>query len=133
MQVGEQNGQDMGTTRQEQNLEPSLDDHYLRTSQPELEIDDAAAHSLEQPISEPSEDDLSIEMGSFLEDDPSLAASLEVDANDTTNGHDSSAVSTYGTSIYPRIQPAYQVEHPFENRPDSATMCVPLPEPSARL
>lgn len=47
--------------------------------------------------------------------------------NEAMGGYSSdedNGVSTYGTSIYPRIQPAYQVERPFSNAGDAATMCV---------
>jgi hypothetical protein len=35
-----------------------------------------------------------------------------------------SARSVYAMSMYPGVGPAYQVEHPYENGQDSATMCV---------
>lgn len=35
------------------------------------------------------------------------------------------AQSVYAMSMYPSVGPAYQVEHPYENGQDSATMCVP--------
>jgi hypothetical protein len=39
------------------------------------------------------------------------------------------ARSVYAMSTYPGVQPAYQVESPYGNGHDSATMCVALPFP----
>lgn len=37
-----------------------------------------------------------------------------------------SSASVYAASTYPKVQPAYQVEQPYENGLDGATMCVML-------
>jgi hypothetical protein len=52
---------------------------------------------------------------------------LEVDEADDEAGADEEedhAPSVYAMSMYPNIQPAYQVEHPYESGQDSATMYV---------
>jgi hypothetical protein len=55
---------------------------------------------------------------------------LEVDEDEDEDGDDEadevqeSARSVYAMSMYPGVGPAYQVEHPYENGQDSATMCV---------
>jgi hypothetical protein len=53
--------------------------------------------------------------------DPGSAPSgLEVDSD--PDGQDGLDSSVYAFSTYPRIQEAFQVEHPFNTTPDSATM-----------
>jgi hypothetical protein len=54
---------------------------------------------------------------------------LEVDVDgddeaDTAAEDEDNARSVYAMSMYPGVQPAHQVEHPYENGHDSATMCV---------
>jgi hypothetical protein len=54
---------------------------------------------------------------------------LEVDGDgddeaDTAGEDEDNARSVYAMSMYPGVQPAHQVEHPYENGHDSATMWV---------
>lgn len=129
MQSSKQTNHEPGTARGQDPV-PSVDNPL---SPPESGSEGAAEGSLE-PTSESGEDDMSAELESILEPDPSLVAGLEVDMNgnnDGINGSDANAIPNYGTSIYPRVQLAYQVEHPFGNAGDSATMYVGLQRPSA--
>ena len=78
------------------------------------------------------------EVRELLEQESELAG-LEVD-DDARSGYDEEedegyqasdhARSVYAMSMYPGVQPAFQVEQPYENGQDSATMCVPSPSSS---
>jgi hypothetical protein len=48
----------------------------------------------------------------------------EADADADADDGPETAQSVYAMSMYPGVGPAYQVEHPYENGQDSATMCV---------
>jgi hypothetical protein len=69
---------------------------------------------------------LSPEVRALLEQDAE-ATGLEVDEDgddEADEEEEERAVSVYAMSMYPGVQPGYQVEHPYENGQDSATMCV---------
>lgn len=55
----------------------------------------------------------------------------EEDGDEDDDGDDDGEAdntrSIYAMSLYPGVQPAYQVEHPYETGQDSATMCVAPP------
>lgn len=130
MQAGMETNQDVAT-QQGQTLRPESSEPPSHKSRPTPESPGAAMRPAEQ-IAESSGDDTSIEMGSVLDPDPSFTTSLQVDDDDDNEEsssvsnakNENSGASNYGTSIYPRVQPSYQVEHPFEHTQDSATMCV---------
>lgn len=51
----------------------------------------------------------------------SSAPGLQVDP-DAHGEEDDMAASAYASNTYPRTEAAFQVEHPFDTMPDSATM-----------
>ena len=48
----------------------------------------------------------------------------QLDADDEHEDVQGSSSSVYAMSAYPKVQPAFQVEQPYENGVDGATMCV---------
>jgi hypothetical protein len=64
------------------------------------------------------EDDVSA--GAFDPGSSASAEALEVDPD--AHGEEDRGDSVYAYSTYPRIQAHFQVEHPFDTMPDSATM-----------
>jgi len=67
-------------------------------------------------------DDTSVEgdIATSFFDTGAAASGLQVDPD--ARGQADGAHSLYAFSTYPRIQEAFQVEHPFDTVPDSATM-----------
>jgi hypothetical protein len=83
--------------------------------------------SRERPI-EVNDGILSPEIRELLQPGAEVAG-LEVDEEGQDGADDEyeeaeNARSEYAMSMYPGAQPGYQVEHPYENGQDSATMCV---------
>lgn len=62
----------------------------------------------------------------MAENTDNAAHTLHVDDGDDEADVQDSSASVYALSTYPKVQPAYQVEQPYENGLDGATMCVTL-------
>lgn len=110
--------------------------------QPHTDSTSPGSHTLDNGPIEIDQNYLSPEVRALLEQG-TRTTGLEVDEDeDGDEGYDGydeadadadeepeTAQSVYAMSMYPGVGPAYQVEHPYENGQDSATMCVPPPLP----
>lgn len=103
-------------------LESSIEGRIGDPSPPESERD-GVRHEPEPEAEDILEGDCSADdMGSILEAYPNIVASENGGASDSDLEDHTASVYRYARTTYPRVEAAFQVEHPFDNCEDGATI-----------